>query len=255
MPIYEIWLQATRSQSAATAFMVLLFIGAIMALTAVQQTASRLTWSLGRDNAFLFSNFLGRVHPTLQVPIWALIFNNFVVFIIGFIFLGSSTAFNAFIGSGLVLQQVTYAFPAVLVMWRGRSSEFLPRNRPFRLWGGSGWVVNVATVVFAVVVLVFYDFPVVLPVTGSNMSESTFLPLIGRTQEGPLLMMGDRLYIGGHRGDADLCGGELVLTCTDEVSWAESACLEWMNIDYTEAQDCLLYTCINTISTTSNQLH
>jgi choline transport protein len=171
MPIYEIWMQATRSHTAATFFMILLFIAATVALIAVQQTASRLTWSLGRDNAFLGSKFLGRVHSSVQVPVWALVLNNFIVFIIGFIYLGSSTAFNAFIGTGLILQQVTYAIPAVLVMYRRRSSEYLPSNRPFKLRGLLGWIVNIATVVFAIVVVIFYDLPVVLPVTGSNMSE------------------------------------------------------------------------------------
>lgn len=172
MPIYEIWIQATQSQAAATAFMVLLLIGAIVALTAVQQTASRLTWSLGRDSAFLGSKYWGRVHPSLQVPVQSLFLNNFVVFIIGFIYLGSSTAFNAFIGTGLILQQATYAIPAALLLWQRRSSQYLPPHRPFRLPSILGWVVNIATVIFALVVVVFYNFPVVLPVTGSNMSGS-----------------------------------------------------------------------------------
>lgn len=171
MPIYEIWHQATRSHTAATFFMALLFIAATVALTAVQQTASRLTWSLGRDNAFFGSNFLGRMHTSLQVPVWALVFNNFVVFIIGFIYLGSSTAFNAFIGTGLILQQVTYAIPAALLMYQRRRAVYLPAHRPFRLPEVLGWVVNGATVVFAVVVVTFYNFPVVLPVSGSNMSK------------------------------------------------------------------------------------
>lgn len=171
MPIYEIWYQATRSRTAATIFMALLFIAATVALTAVQQTASRLTWSLGRDDAFFGSNFLGRMHTSLQVPVWALLFNNFVVFIIGFIYLGSSTAFNAFIGTGLILQQVTYAIPAGLLMYQRRRAVYLPAHRPFRLPGAVGWAVNGATVVFAVVVVTFYNFPVVLPVSGSNMSE------------------------------------------------------------------------------------
>jgi choline transport protein len=160
--------------------MVLLFIAATVALIAVQQTASRLTWSLGRDNALLGSEFLSRVHPTLKVPVWALLLNGFIVFIIGFIYLGSSTAFNAFIGTGLILQQITYAIPAALLVYRRRSTNYLPSNRPFKLFGPMGWVANLATIAFAIVVLVFYNFPVVLPVSGSNMSKClpTFLNLL-----------------------------------------------------------------------------
>ena len=117
------------------------------------------------------SRWLGRMHPTLEVPVWSLLFNYTITFIIGCIYLGSSSASNAFIGTWLVLQHVSYAFPAVLLMYRKRSEIWLPASAPFKLPGVVGWVVNIVTVCFAVVVLIFYDFPTVMPVTGSNMSE------------------------------------------------------------------------------------
>ncbi|KIW91014.1 uncharacterized protein Z519_07908 [Cladophialophora bantiana CBS 173.52] len=172
-PIYEIWLQATLSSTAATIFMAILLTAATVALIAVQQTASRLTWSLARDEALVWSRFIGHINPSLQVPVWALLANNAIVFIIGFIFLASSTAFNAFIGTGLILQQATYAIPAALLIYRKRSSIYLPINRPFRLVSPLGWIVNSCTVVFAIVVLIFYDFPVVIPVSGSNMNYTS----------------------------------------------------------------------------------
>jgi choline transport protein len=155
-----------------------LLVAAFAALSAVQQTASRLTWSFARDNALIGSRFVRRVHPELGIPVWALLVNNAVVFIIGCIYLGSSTAFNAFIGTGLILQQLSYAIPAALLLYRRRADAVLPRTRPFRLFGPFGWIANILTVVFAITVLVFYNFPVILPVTGSNMSESITSDLI-----------------------------------------------------------------------------
>ncbi|OJJ36973.1 hypothetical protein ASPWEDRAFT_58694 [Aspergillus wentii DTO 134E9] len=171
VPIYEMWHQATHSPIAATIFIILLFFAATFALTGAQQTGSRLTWSFARDHAIVGSKWLGKMHPTLDVPVWALIFNYAIMFIIGCVYLGSSSAFNAFIGTGLVLQHISYAFPAILLMYRGRSRKWLPESASFRLPGWLGWVVNIVTVCFAVLVLVFYDFPTVIPVTGSNMSE------------------------------------------------------------------------------------
>lgn len=113
------------------------------------------------------------MHSSLHVPVWALLFNAFVVFLIGCIYLASSTAFNALIGTGLLLQQLTFAFPAALLLYRKRSEEFLPSSRPFKL-GKFGWIANVVTLAFAVFVLVFYNFPSVLPVTGGNMSKYKF---------------------------------------------------------------------------------
>lgn len=155
--------------------MVVLLVAGVIALIAVQQTASRLTWSFARDNAILGSTYIGQVHRRLDVPVEALALNATAVFIIGCIFLGSSTAFNAFIGTGLILQQTTIAIPAALLVYRRRSPGVLPVNRPFRLPSPVGWAANVCAVSFAIVVVVFYNFPVVLPVTGSNMS-AFFLP-------------------------------------------------------------------------------
>ncbi|KAL5365318.1 amino acid transporter [Aspergillus floccosus] len=169
VPIYEIWYQATRSQAAATVFIFILLAIALFSLNAVVESSSRLTWSFARDNALLGSRFLGQVHPRLQVPVWALLANAAVIFIIGCIYLGSSTAFNAFIGSGMLLQQCSFTLPAGLLVWHGRSERVLPKSRAFNL-GLFGWVANTATVLFAPLVTVMYCFPVSMPVTPSNMN-------------------------------------------------------------------------------------
>ncbi|CAG8048734.1 unnamed protein product [Penicillium salamii] len=170
VPIYEMWYQATRSSTAATVFVILVVFAAVFALIGGQQTASRLTWSLARDHALIGSQWLSKTHPNLDVPVWSLIFNFVVMFIIGCVYLGSSSAFNAFIGTGLILQHISYAFPAALLMYRKRSNIWLPRSRSFRLPGPLGWIMNTITICFAVVVLIFYNFPTTLPVTGTSMS-------------------------------------------------------------------------------------
>ncbi len=96
---------------------------------------------------------------------------NLIVFFIGCIYLGSSTAFNAFIGTGLILQQLSYAFPAALLIYRRRMAILLPNTRSFKLCGPFGWTANILTVLFAITILIFYNFPVILPATASNMSR------------------------------------------------------------------------------------
>ncbi|KAL5046725.1 hypothetical protein BDW71DRAFT_197401 [Aspergillus fruticulosus] len=173
VPIFEIWHQATQSPAAATVFVVLLCCAATFALIGAQETASRLTWSLARDEALLGSKWIGKLYGKLDVPVWALLFNASVVFTIGCIYLGSSTAFNAFIGTGLILQHISYAFPAVLLLYRRRASSWLPESRKFRLPGAAGWAANVTTICFAALVLVVYNLPTVMPVTGHNMNYSS----------------------------------------------------------------------------------
>lgn len=114
------------------------------------------------------------MHPKLGVPVNALIANFVLIFALGCVFLGSSTAFNALVATGLILQQVSFAFPAALALYhryRGAAAfeEILPR-RKFKLPGAIGAIVNVLTVVFGLVTLIFYNFPVIMPVSASNMS-------------------------------------------------------------------------------------
>lgn len=217
VPIYEMWHQATRSIAATTVFIVLLIFAATFALIGAQQTGSRLTWSFARDHALIGSSWLGVKHPTLEVPMWSLIFNFAIMFIIGCIYLGSSSAFNAFIGTGLVLQHVSYAFPAILLIYRKRSDIWLPTSAPFKLPGFLGWVVNIITVCFAVLVLIFYDFPTVMPVTGSNMSEYPRFILYNNIM---LMCLISRLYCCCPCSNGYLCGFELGGVCTEGVQRA-----------------------------------
>ncbi|KAH8725196.1 amino acid/polyamine transporter I [Phaeosphaeriaceae sp. PMI808] len=179
VPIFEIWRQSTRSNIAATIFLVTLIMMALFALNATHQTASRLTWSFTCDNALYGSHLLNQISPRQEVPVAALVFNASIMFLIGWIYLGSTSAFNAF-GTGLILQHATYAIPAALLIYRKRSSVWLPESRYFKLPSVLGWVANILTVLFAIFVLVFYSFPVALPVTATNMNyASAVITLLG----------------------------------------------------------------------------
>jgi choline transport protein len=176
----------------------------IVALNAVHQTASRLTWSFARDEALFYSNKLAAVNPTLGVPIWATLLDGLCVLLVGIIYVASSngifvcltfpsihhsrrsrsdanvlpctlkTAFNAFIGTTVILAQISYAIPAALLLYRRRSTDYLPSSRPFKLPSAVGYIVNTMTIVWAVVLTVFFTFPTVLPATGENMSMYIF---------------------------------------------------------------------------------
>lgn len=170
MPIYELWRQATGSDAAATVFVVVLHIITLFAVAAVQQTASRMTWAFARDGALPARSLLSSVHPKQQVPIWSLVANAIIIFISGCIYLGSTAAFTAIIGSSLILQILSFIIPAALLMWQKRSEAVLPRDRPFRVPETIGWTANSLVVIFGVLFSVFFTFPAAIPVTGVTMS-------------------------------------------------------------------------------------
>ena len=59
-------------------------VGSAIGSIACCQVASIMTLSLGRDGAFLFSRYLSQVHAGLNVPVWGLLMNFTVIFLMGF---------------------------------------------------------------------------------------------------------------------------------------------------------------------------
>ncbi len=170
VPIFEIWSQAVRSDKGATIMTALLLLTGYFSLNASQQTASRLTWSFARDRGLVFSGAIGAMHPTLGVPIWALIANAFVVFIMGCVYLGSNATFNAMVATSVILMHITFAIAAGLKMLRRRAAHFLPEKSSNWSWnlGISGWIFDFVTVAWGSIALIFYCFPTTTPTTGSE---------------------------------------------------------------------------------------
>lgn len=80
------------------------------------------------------------------------------------------SAFNTIVSTGEVVEQVSFAFPAALLLWQRRDARFLPQNSRYNM-GTAGWLVNSIVVAWTCLVLVIYSFPTVKPVTAHNMSE------------------------------------------------------------------------------------
>ena len=172
VPIFGIFEQALRSGAGATAMTALITFTGYFALNATQQTSSRLTWSFARDHGLIFSKQLSQISPRLGVPVWALLFNCFVVFVMGCIYLGSPTAFNAIVGTCMILMHVSIAFPIFFLMLSRRAPEYLPRKGHWNM-GALGWVANFFAVIWAPLVAVFYCFPTTNPTTTGSMNYAS----------------------------------------------------------------------------------
>jgi choline transport protein len=74
------------------------------------------------------------------------------------------------IGSAVVLQQVSFLFPAILLVCRRRNEAVLPKDRAFALPNAVGWAVNLFAIAFMAVTTIVFMLPAQLPATASNMS-------------------------------------------------------------------------------------
>jgi amino acid transporter len=130
--------------------------------------ASRATWAFARDKAIPFHHWFSKISPHLQdVPVNALLLSTVIQVLLGLIYLGSSAAFNAFVGVAVMCLGASYAMPVAILLLNGRQDM---HDAPFNL-GRFGTVINSIAVLWIMFAIVLFSMPAVIPVTKSSMSE------------------------------------------------------------------------------------
>ncbi|KKK21021.1 hypothetical protein P175DRAFT_0493565 [Aspergillus ochraceoroseus IBT 24754] len=171
-PVAEIYLQATGSTAGAVGLIALLFLATFPTLVGTLTTGGRMWWSLARDNATPFPSFFAQVHRTLECPVNATVAMSALVSCLGCIYVGSTTAFQALISSFIVLSTLSYAGAIIPHVLSGRRSV-LPG--PFQMSHPVGFLVNILSVLYIAVTVVFFCFPFALPVTAQNMNYTSVI--------------------------------------------------------------------------------
>lgn len=129
--------------------------------------ASRATWAFARDKAIPFHAHFSKIsfHLT-DVPVNALLLSTTIQVLLGLIFLGSSTAFNAFVGVAVMCLGASYALPVAISLAGGRRGV---ADAPFGL-GAAGVIVNAIAVLWVMFAIVLFSMPAIVPVTPVTMS-------------------------------------------------------------------------------------
>ncbi|KIW46646.1 hypothetical protein, variant [Exophiala oligosperma] len=172
VPILEIFYQATNNKGASIFLLCVLFYLTCAATVASQQTANRLIWAFARDGALPYSNQLQSIHPRHKVPVKAAILCWAIIAILGFVYLGSTTAFNALVGCNVLLANISFAFPIALLLF-GRRKYLKPSLFP--LGNFLGPIINAVALVWIIFMVVFFDFPFTMPVHADNMNYSSVI--------------------------------------------------------------------------------
>ena len=144
-PLLEVFMQATNSRAGSACLLMFPLVCVLFALTAIMATSSRMSYAFARDRGLPFSHILSRVHPTLQLPLNALLWTAGWVVVFGCIFLGSSATFSAITSASVVALGITYAVPTTINVCSGRKS--LPEDRAFKIPEPFGWICNLVSTV------------------------------------------------------------------------------------------------------------
>ncbi|KAI0145490.1 amino acid permease [Xylariaceae sp. FL1272] len=167
-PILQIFYDATNNKAGSTALLIFPLVCMLFTSTALLTTSSRMSYAFARDRGLPFSSVFAKVHPTLDVPLNALLWTVGWVVVFGLILLGSSSTFNAITAASVVALGVTYAIPPAINVLQGRKK--LPEDRAFKLNGPLGWICNLVGIAWTLLTTVLFVFPPETPVTSENMN-------------------------------------------------------------------------------------
>jgi choline transport protein len=98
--------------------------------------------------------------------------------LVGLIPLGSDLAFYAILSGGGVALQVSYAIPIICVVVRGRD-KIMPSRSAFNLGNKRGYALNWISILWSVVVVLFYVFPQFMPVAGAIANMNWAIAILG----------------------------------------------------------------------------
>ena len=171
-PLAEIYRQATGSRAGTIGLLVLNFLPLVCATADTYVVSGRILWALARDNATPFGSFIGRVDLRWRNPFNATLICGCICTLLGCIYIGSTTAFNAFVGSFVLLTSSSY-LAALLPHLLSRRSNVTPG--PFWMKGLLGYTIHGISCSYIAIFIVIFCFPYTLPVYASNMNYSCLI--------------------------------------------------------------------------------
>lgn len=170
-PLGDIYLQATGSRAGTVGLLTLTIAPIFCATIGCFITAGRTLYVLGRDDATPFSKHIGAISPRWRSPLYATLACGVFLTCVGAIYVGSYTAFEAFIGSFVLLTTLSYFLAIFPHLITGRKNI-----RPGPFWmGKAGSVVNSVACLYIAVSFVIYCFPYTLPTSPESMNYTSVI--------------------------------------------------------------------------------
>lgn len=178
-PIAEIYRQATGSGAGSAGLLSLVMVCTGLCVVGLHVTCGRTLWAMARDGAAPFSARLGRVDEKMNIPVIATVTSAVLVVILGAIYVGSTTAFNAFVSSFILLSTSSYLaciLPHLLTRRRNLpSSSSSSAKGWFRMKDSIGFPINGIACAYMLVWAVIYSFPFALPTDAASMNYASLI--------------------------------------------------------------------------------
>ncbi|KAL8726165.1 MAG: hypothetical protein Q9166_006882 [cf. Caloplaca sp. 2 TL-2023] len=172
LPLAEIYRQAAGTRAGSVGLLFLAFLPTFISDIGCCVTASRVFWTLARDRATPCSRFFSKIDKSTHNPFRAIVFCGVFATVLGCIYVGSTTAFSAFVGCFVILSTLSYV-SAILPHLLSRRKTVVPGW--FWMKGMTGFIINGVACAYIIVFIVIFCFPFTLPVDASNMNYASLI--------------------------------------------------------------------------------
>ncbi|KAM0723540.1 hypothetical protein Q7P37_000527 [Cladosporium fusiforme] len=169
LPLAAMYQQATRSNAGTMGLLMLLLLDFIVAIPGAFVVCGRMIWTLARDDATPASGWLRHVSGRHRNPFNAQIVSGCLITILGCIYIGNPTAFNAFVGTFAILTTLSYLSAILPHLLTARKYV---QPGPFWMPSPIGPIVLGIACCYIVVFDIIYMFPYALPVDETTMNYS-----------------------------------------------------------------------------------
>ncbi|KAF2247096.1 amino acid transporter [Trematosphaeria pertusa] len=168
-PVPVIIKDAIGSSGGAIGLLIPLLVLAVFCGIGCTTAASRCTWAFARDGAIPGSRWWKTVNVKLDVPLNAMMLSMVVQLVLGLIYFGSTAAFNAFSGVGVICLTMSYACPIAVSLLNGRRHI---RDGNFHL-GKLGIFCNCVALAWSLLAIPLFCMPTAIPVTPQYMNYAS----------------------------------------------------------------------------------
>lgn len=121
-PVPSIIKSAVGSSGGAFGLLIPLLVLALICGIGCTTASSRCIWAFARDGAIPGSHLWKAIDRKLGVPLNAMMLSMVVQIILGVIYFGSTAAFNAFSGVGVICLTTSYAMPIAVNLLNNREA-------------------------------------------------------------------------------------------------------------------------------------
>ncbi|KAH9863709.1 hypothetical protein J1614_009641 [Plenodomus biglobosus] len=171
-PLAELYRQATNSHAGSLGLLIVIVLPTFCTNIGCYITSGRMLWTLGRDDATPFSAWIGKIDKRWGNPFNATITCGIINTILGVVYIGSSTAFSAFVGSFIVMSSFSY-LASILPNILTRRRHLI--KGPFSMPAPVFYIVAGIACAYMMVWIPIYCFPFAVPFDATTMNYSSVM--------------------------------------------------------------------------------